>query len=333
MHIGANGEGYIADPATLDVPGKSAPDGFSGRILVGDARQQLPTLPDACIDLSFWSPPYFVGKSYEKHLAFEDWRSMMQEVIHLHLRLIKPGGFLVVNIGDILCYPDPDMPRFQADNIQRKQVPITKEQILAVQRKHPGAGRKRIAAIMGCSEQTIHRRIAGNNVRGGRQAPATRVLLTGALLTRWAEESGFYLYDRRIWHKDPCWNTSRWHSNSYRSVDEFEHLYIFWKPGVTEYDRHRLEAKEWSAWGSRGVWSIPSVRQNIRHEAEFPEELASRVIRLLSPRNGVVLDAFVGSGTTTSVARQLGRRWVGIESDPTTAKLALQRTLGGELTS
>ena len=173
----------------------------------------------------------------------------------------------------------------------------------------------------------MQRRLEGNNVRGGKYTTPTRVLLTSGLVTQWAAEAGLYLYDQRIWHKDPCWANSRWHSNSYRAVDEFEHIYIFWQPGVTTYDRQRLTAQEWAEWGSRGVWTIRSVRRNDRHEAEFPEELAYRVIRLLSPPGGTVLDPFVGSGTTTAVAAQLGRRWIGIDLDPKSTRIAEQRTL------
>ena len=160
----------------------------------------------------------------------------------------------------------------------------------------------------------------------GKHATPTRVLLTGSLVAGWAQAAGLYLYDQRIWHKDPCWINSRWRSNSYRSVDEFEHVYVFWRPGVTVYDRNRLDRAEWAEWGSRGVWKIPSVRRNDRHEAEFPEELARRVIRLFCPPGGTVLDPFVGSGTTTAVAAELGHRWIGIELDPKSARVAEQRT-------
>ena len=244
------------------------------RILTGDARSILPDLPQDSIDLSFWSPPYYVGKSYEKHLSFEDWQSLVRDVIHCHKSIIKPGGFIAVNIGDILCFPDDSIPKFQADNVRRKKIPITREDILAVKQHNPGANRHELARILGCSEQTIQRRLENNNVRGGKQTNSTKIMLTGCLITQWAEEAGFYLYDQRIWHKDPCWANSRWHSNSYRAVDEFEHVYVFWKPGITEYDRERLDSEEWAIWGSRGVWNIPSVRRNDRHEAEFPEELA-----------------------------------------------------------
>ena len=90
--------------------------------------------------------------------------------------------------------------------------------------------------------------------------------------------------------------------------------------------RDRLDAPEWAEWGSRGVWHIRSVARNDRHEAEFPEELARRVIRLFSPRGGTVLDPFVGTGTTTAVAKQLGRRWLGIDIDPSNAEMARRRT-------
>ena len=296
------------------------------RLLTGDARRQLEQIPESSVDLSFWSPPYYVGKSYEQHLSFDDWQKLIREVIDCHSRIVKPGGFIAVNIGDILCFSDPEIPKYQANNIKGKKVAISKDDVLAAIEENSDANRHELARILGCSEQTIQRRLEDNNVRGGKQSSATKVLLTGALLANWAEHAGFYLYDQRIWHKDPCWITSRWHSNSYRAVDEFEHLYIFWKPGITEYDRDRLHPGEWAEWGSRGVWKISSVRRNDRHEAEFPEELARRVIRLFSPEGGVVIDPFVGTGTTTAVAKKLGRQWLGVDIETKNIILAAQRT-------
>ena len=294
-------------------------------IVRGDARRELLEIPDESIDLSFWSPPYYVGKSYEREMTFQDWRDLIEEVIVAHARIVKQGGFMVVNIGDVLCFPDPAMPRFQANNVHGKTSTVTREEVLEAKRLHPQASRKELGALLGCSEQTVQRRLEHNNVRGGKQQAATKVLLTGELLAGWAETAGLYLYDQRVWHKDPCWANSRWHSTSYRAVDEFEHVYVFWRPGIVTYDRERLSASEWADWGSRGVWQIRSVKKNDRHEAEFPEELATRVIRLFSPEWGVVLDPFVGSGTTTVVAKRLNRHWLGIESNAEYAAIARRR--------
>ena len=272
-----NGERGAEAPAVKSLGGKGQNAAF-GRILTGDARRHLAKLPEACIDLSFWSPPYYVGKSYERHLSFDGWRSLLREVIHGHARIIKPGGFLAVNIGDILCFPDPSMPRFQANNRRRKKVPITKEQILAVKAKHPNAN----------------------------QAPACRT----AGLQR-ANHSAPLGGQQRAWRQ-----AGRLHQGS---ADRLH------GGGM---GRDRLTADEWASWGSRGLWSIRSVSRNNRHEAEFPEELAGRVIRLFSPLGGVVLDPFVGTGTTTAVAKKLGRQWLGIDIAPRYTRMAKRRTDG-----
>lgn len=61
------------------------------------------------------------------------------------------------------------------------------------------------------------------------------------------------------------------------------------------------------------------------HFAPFPETIAERPILAASPVGGVVLDPFIGSGTTALVARRLGRRYLGIELVPSYARLARRR--------
>lgn len=291
-------------------------------IYQGDARQLLSLVAPASIDCSFWSPPYHVGKQYESGLSYDDWTALLSEVIHSHFAIMKPGGFLVINIADILAFPDPEIPRFQAQNLTRQTSAVTREDVVRAQENHPGFSRQQLADLLNCSEQTIDRRLHGNNIRGGKYNTQTRVLLTGALIETAGMAAGFYLYDRRIWVKDPAWQSSKWHSSSYRAVDEFEYLYVFWKPGATVIDRNRITSPEWSEWGSRAVWYIPSVRKNDDHEAKFPLELARRVIRLFSPADGVILDCFIGSGTTAVAAIETGRHYIGMELQPEYVSLA-----------
>lgn len=292
------------------------------QIHLGDARELLRQIEPDSIACSVWSPPYHVGKNYERDVTYQEWVGLLQDVIKLQLPILKPGGFLVVNIADILVFPDPAMPKLQALNLKRQKVDITREDVLAAREAYPEYNRYQLAAILGCSEQTIDRRLNGNNIRGGKYATQTRVHLVGDIVENAGSEAGLYLYDRRIWVKDAAWENSKWHTLSYRSVDEFEYLYFFWKPGATVVDRNRLKPEEWVAWGSRGVWNFPSVRANDNHEAKFPAELPRRVIRLLTAPGDTVLDCFMGSGTTAVVAIQEERNYMGIELQPDYVELA-----------
>jgi DNA modification methylase len=61
------------------------------------------------------------------------------------------------------------------------------------------------------------------------------------------------------------------------------------------------------------------------HGCQMPEQLLGRIIRVSSNPGDVVLDPFTGSGTTLTVAKKLGRRWIGTELSPEYARLASER--------
>ncbi len=92
---------------------------------------------------------------YEQGQSFDAWKTLIQDVIQLHYPIRQPGGVLVVNIADILCFPDPDMPKLQAQNIRRQRSDITREDVLAAQAAYPHYNRNQLAELLGCSEQTI----------------------------------------------------------------------------------------------------------------------------------------------------------------------------------
>lgn len=267
------------------------------------------------IALSFWSPPYFLGKDYEKGETYESWQAMLKEVIALHVPALKPGGFLVINIADIISFKDEKMPKIMGLNPANRKRGVTKEMILEQKKLHPDYNRNQLAELLGCSEQTVDRRLNGNNIRGGKYEAGTHIKLVGGNLEKYAYDCGLYLYDKRIWRKDPAWANCKWTTNTLKAVSESEDLYVFWKPGEYVVNRARLSAAEWREWGYRQIWDIPSVKANDRHEAMFPIELATRVIKLYSDENDIVLDPFLGSGTTALAAIKTNRRYIGIEKE------------------
>ena len=268
--------------------------------------------PDS-IALSFWSPPYFLGKEYEENESYESWQSLLQVVIAEHFRILKPGGFLVINIADILSFEDLKMPKIMGLNPSNRKCNVTKEIILKAKKDHPDYNRYQLAALLNCSEQTIDRRLNGNNIRGGKSAPGTHVKLVGGNIEQYAYDAGLFLYDKRIWKKDPAWANCKWTTNTLKAVSETEDLYVFWKPGEYIVNRERLTVQEWKEWGYRQVWEIPSMRSNDIHPAMFPLSLAYRVIKLYTDENDIVLDPFLGSGTTAIAAVHLNRKFIGIE--------------------
>ena len=282
-------------------------------IYLGDSNDLIKEIKPNSISLSFWSPPYFLGKEYEKEETYETWQNLLKNIIHEHFRILKPGGFLVINIADILSFEDVSMPKIMGANPANRKCHVTKKMILDAKAEHPDYNRDQLAKLLNCSEQTIDRRLNGNNIRGGKYMPGTHVKLVGGNLEQYAYEVGLYLYDTRIWRKDPAWANCKWTTNTLKAVSETEDLYVFWKPGEYEINRERLTPQEWKEWGYRQVWDIPSVRSNNVHPAMFPIQLAYRVIRLYTDEGDVVLDPFIGSGTTAIAAIKSNRKFIGFE--------------------
>ena len=74
------------------------------------------------------------------------------------------------------------------------------------------------------------------------------------------------------------------------------------------------------------VWDIPpESARRVSHPAPFPIELPARLIRLYTYENDLVLDPFMGSGSTLVAAAQLRRRYVGYDLDPTYRDIAKLR--------
>lgn len=76
---------------------------------------------------------------------------------------------------------------------------------------------------------------------------------------------------------------------------------------------------------SRSVWKFATAATKFAHFATMPEPLAARCITVGCPKGGTVLDPFMGSGTTSVVARDLGRKSVGIELNESYIDIAIKR--------
>ncbi len=81
----------------------------------------------------------------------------------------------------------------------------------------------------------------------------------------------------------------------------------------------------------RSVWTVPTSPYSGAHFATFPPALIEPCILAGSRPGDVVLDPFMGSGTTAQVAQALGRRWIGCELNPGYGELQKERTVQGSM--
>lgn len=102
--------------------------------------------------------------------------------------------------------------------------------------------------------------------------------------------------------------------------------------------RDNGEAKGWQAerdgnfrlTAPSNLWTditVPfwSMRENTEHPTQKSEKLIAKLVLASSRPGDIILDPFLGSGTTASVCRKLGRHFIGIEIDPTYCALAIKR--------
>jgi len=140
--------------------------------------------------------------------------------------------------------------------------------------------------------------------------------------------SNFFIKKKMIWKGEILWEKNNYNckytawgswkspSNPYLKYT-WEFLEIFCKgdlkkEGNSSYaDISADDFKKWTV----GKWSIAPERKmkEFDHPAMFPEELVHRALQLFSFENDIILDPFNGAGTTTSVAKKLNRRYLGLD--------------------
>ncbi|MDR1975127.1 MAG: site-specific DNA-methyltransferase [Bacteroidales bacterium] len=144
-------------------------------------------------------------------------------------------------------------------------------------------------------------------------------------IIKFCEMIGFDFMGQIIWQKTTTMNTSGGASimgsfphprNGIVKLD-FEYILLFKKQGNApkptkeQKDNSVMTNEEWNTYFN-GHWYFSGAKQD-KHLAMFPEELPHRLIRMFSFPNEIVLDPFLGSGTTSYVAKKLNRNSVGYE--------------------
>ena len=269
------------------------------KIIIGDARKMKKWIKDDSVQLIITSPPYAHIKDYGidgqigfGH-SFKEYIDELTKVWKECYRVLQPNCRLIINIGDVYN-TTPVIGRHKA-------FPIHAHFIVECEK----IGFDYMGHITWQKVGTVHP-IGGANVMGSFPYPRNGIVE--------------YDYEYILIFKKLGKGDSLEFPKNIKKISKKKLTKSLWKKKVKK--KSALNLKEWRQYFA-GHWKFPGERQR-EHIAMFPDELPKRLIRMFSfaavPELGfkgdTVLDPFLGSGTTTKVARELNRNSIGIELNP-----------------
>ena len=145
-------------------------------------------------------------------------------------------------------------------------------------------------------------------------------------------EIGFLMRGEIIWQKSKGANANfawgSWLSASNPVIrDIHEYCLIFSKDSMKNSSKGKstIEKEEFME-STLSIWNIsPARAKKIGHPAPFPVELVKKFINLYSFKNNLILDPFMGSGSTAIASRMLDRDYIGYEINPEYVEIANKR--------
>lgn len=229
------------------------------------SSESMYELPDNSVHLMITSPPYNVGKTYDRDLTLDEYRDFLKKVFTEVHRVLVPGGRMCINIANL--------------------------------------GRKPYI-------------------------PLHSFIIEDAL------DIGFLMRGEIIWNKasssSPSTAWGSWLSAANPTLrDIHEYILIFSKDTFSRKyiagRKNTITKNEFLEY-TKSIWTFAAEpARKVGHPAPFPEELPYRLIQLYTYSHEVVLDPFVGSGTTCLAAIKTGRKYVGYEIDEEYVRLAEKR--------
>ena len=144
------------------------------------------------------------------------------------------------------------------------------------------------------------------------------------------KELGFYPLTTIIWNKNTTSNRAAWGSFMSPTCPSFprcfEYILIFSKSHkLTHTGESTISKEDFISW-SNGTWNMNTEKvSKIGHPAAFPVELPTRCIEMLTFKDDVVMDPFMGSGSTAIACQNTGRHYIGFELDKTYYDIACRR--------
>lgn len=261
-------------------------------ILNGDNRDLLQLIPDNSVQCAITSPPYWGVRDYgvaNQIGAEPDLNQYIESLVAVFRevrRVLTPDGTFWLNIGN--TYSSGGRKWRDADDKNKGR---------AMSYRPPTPEGLKKKDLIGVAW----------------------------LLALACQADGWYLRNDIVWYKPNC----QPESVKDRLTVAHEYLFLFSKSERYFFNQEAIKQQTTNGNGSknrRTVWSINTEPCPEAHFALFPRDLVRPCILSGSRLNDVILDPFYGAGTTGIVAKELGRRCIGIELNDKFIEIAERRT-------
>lgn len=147
-------------------------------------------------------------------------------------------------------------------------------------------------------------------VSGNKYTPKCMMLQNERLIIKMIDNQGWILRNRIIWHKPSCMPFG----GKDRLTNVYEPIYMLTKNKNYYFNLDSI--RNLTGKNPGDVWTIQTANYKGSHFATFPNDLIEPLIKCGCPKDGIVLDPFLGSGTTLEVCRNLDRDSIGFEINP-----------------
>jgi len=294
-----------------------------------DSMEGLKSLPDQSINCSVTSPPYYNLRSYGIEGEFgceetpEEYVDKLCNFYDEVFRVLKDDGVVFVNLGDTYLGSGKGVwkgrEEAQKESFQFKEKP--KEKL--------GGWRKqkqlalipfRFAIEMQNRGWLLRNNIVWHKKNALSQSCKDRFVTDFESIFMFTKKKK-YFFNQQI---EPFANTSNPEEVYTGQATKDYETTKAQNPSDTKR-RILQRMKERGGRSMRSVWTINTKPNKSVHTATFPEELVERMVKSGCPEGGVVLDFFMGSGTTGLVAKKLNMNYIGFDLNPEYCEVARKR--------
>jgi site-specific DNA-methyltransferase (adenine-specific) len=264
----------------------------TGKIINGDCIEVMKTFPEGSIDLVVTSPPYNVNIAYDVHkddLPMDEYYEWTKDWLKEAFRVLKDDGRIAVNVPNEL-------------NVQERGGRILFVAEFWMMMKEVGF---KFSGLVDLTEDSPHR---------------VRQTAWGS----WMSASAPYVYNPK-----ECIILAYKKTNKKLTKGESQ-----WKGVPTDIEQPDGSIKNKMVYQDEdkkefmnlvfGRWEYFADTRSLT-KATFSMDIPSKAIKILTYKNDIVLDPFMGSGTSAFAAELLDRRWLGIELSPDYTEIARKR--------